>query len=143
MLFLARFGRPTETPEDKPICPGASADLPDMHKSGHASRAEVQKLKLTVGHPPDSIPAHLRSLAGSGYLSAKAACKYMGCHLETLYRLIAEEGLPAQKRGRRWRIDPLKFADWLESRGFAPTPTSANTAKSAARSREGSKRGKG
>jgi len=122
---------------------GASVGATDGSKSGLASRAEAQKLKLTVGRPPDSIPAHLRSLAGSGYLSAKAACKYMGCHLETLYRLIAEEGLPAQKRGRRWRIDPLKFADWLESRGFAPAPTSANSAKSAASRRERSKRSNG
>ena len=94
---------------------------------------KLQKLKLTARHPPDSIPAHLRSLAGSGYLSAKDACKYMRCHLETLYRLIAEDGLPAQKRGRRWRIDPVKFADWLESRGFAPTPILANTPKSSGR----------
>ena len=120
----------------------ASAGAPDIYKSGQASRAEVQKLKVTVGRPPDSIPAYLRSIASSGYLSAKEACKYIGCHLETLYRLIAEDALPAQKRGGRWRIDPLKFADWLDSRGFAPKTTLTNTVQPTERREKGGKRNK-
>jgi excisionase family DNA binding protein len=70
---------------------------------------------------PDSIVAFLRSLRR--YLDAKDAAKILGCHRESLYILIAEQGLPAEKRGRRWRIDPIKFAAWLEARGFASSTT--------------------
>jgi excisionase family DNA binding protein len=90
----------------------------------------LQSVRTVAGRPstrpsalpsPDSIVAFLRSLRR--YLEAKEAAKVIGCHLESLYILIAEQGLPAEKRGRRWRIDPIKFAAWLEARGFAPATT--------------------
>ncbi len=76
---------------------------------------------------PQSVIAHLRSLRR--YLSANEGARVISCHPETFYRLIAS-GLPAEKRGRRWRIDPIKFADWLEAEGFASAAKSVPSARS-------------
>jgi excisionase family DNA binding protein len=86
-----------------------------------AAQVERQRLKSPSTKPPDSIIAFLLSLRR--YLEAKEAAKILGCHRESLYLLISEQGLPAEKRGRRWRIDPIKFGAWLEARGFGPAAT--------------------
>ena len=90
-----------------------------MHQYRSAAVAQIdrQLLRIPVNNPPESIIAYLRSLRR--YLQAKEGAKLIGCHRESFYLLIAEQGLPAEKRGRRWRIDPIAFAAWLETRGFA------------------------
>lgn len=74
-------------------------------------RLNVQRLNVPVNRQPESIIAYLRSLRR--YLEAKEAAKLIGCHRESFYILISN-GLPAEKRGRRWRIDPIRLAAWLE-----------------------------
>ena len=93
-----------------------------MHQYRSAAVAQIdrQLLRIPNNKPPESLVAYLRSLRR--YLEAKEGAKLIGCHRETFYLLISS-GLPAEKRGRRWRIDPIKFADWLEARGFAPAAT--------------------
>lgn len=88
-----------------------------QYRSAAVSEIDRQLLRIPANKPPESMVAYLRSLRR--YLEAKEAAKVIGCHLETLYGLISS-GLPAEKRGRRWRIDPIRFADWLESAGLAP-----------------------
>lgn len=87
------------------------------YRSAAVAQIDLQRQKVSVNKPPESIVAYLRSLRR--YLGAKEGAKLIGCHRETFYLLILD-GLPAEKRGRRWRIDPIAFADWLETRGFAP-----------------------
>ncbi|HEV2136337.1 MAG TPA: helix-turn-helix domain-containing protein [Terracidiphilus sp.] len=97
-----------------------------MHQYRSAAVAQIdrQLLRIPANRPPESIVTYLRSLRT--YLDAKGASRVLGCHRETLYLLIEEKKLPAQKRGRRWRIDPIAFANWLESSGLAqPTANDA------------------
>lgn len=91
------------------------------YRAAAAAQVDIQRLSIPVNRPPESIVNYLRSLRG--YLDPKLASKILGCHRETLYLLISEKNLSAQRRGRRWRIDPIKFAAWLESTGFAPAAT--------------------
>ncbi len=91
-----------------------------QYRTAALAQIDLQRLKIPATRPPESIIAYLRSLRR--YLEAKEGAKLIGCHLETFYLLISS-GLPAEKRGRRWRIDPIKFAAWLEARGFAPAAT--------------------
>jgi excisionase family DNA binding protein len=91
-----------------------------QYRTAALAQIDLQRVKITATRPPESIIAYLRSLRR--YLEAKEGAKLLGCHLETFYLLISS-GLPAEKRGRRWRIDPIKFAAWLEARGFAPATT--------------------
>ncbi len=91
------------------------------YRSAAVAQIDNQRLKVPVSKPPESIVAYLRSLRT--YLDAKGTARVLGCHRETLYLLIEEMHLPAQKRGRRWRIDPVAFAAWLEATGFAPDAT--------------------
>jgi len=70
---------------------------------------------------PENVLTWLRSLRR--YLEVKEGARIIGCHRETFYGLIAA-GCPAEKRGRRWRIDPIAFAAWLESSGFASSANS-------------------
>jgi excisionase family DNA binding protein len=90
------------------------------YRSPAVAQIDRQLLKIPINKAPESLVAYLRSLRR--YLEAKEGAKLLGCHLETFYLLISS-GLPAEKRGRRWRIDPIKFAAWLEARGFAPATT--------------------
>jgi len=46
------------------------------------------------------------------------ACRFLGVHRNTLYRLIREEELPAFKmtRGGRWRFRRTDLRNWLEDK---------------------------
>ena len=52
------------------------------------------------------------------------ACRFLGVHRNTLYRLIREEGLPAFKmsRGGRWRFRRTDLRNWLEDKQGARRP---------------------
>ena len=52
------------------------------------------------------------------------ACRFLGVHRNTLYRLIREEELPAFKmtRGGRWRFRRSDLRDWLEDKQAARRP---------------------
>jgi excisionase family DNA binding protein len=52
------------------------------------------------------------------------ACRFLGVHRNTLYRLIREEELPAFKmsRGGRWRFRRTDLRNWLEDKQGARRP---------------------
>lgn len=51
-------------------------------------------------------------------LDAEAACRLLGVHRNTLYRLIASGDIPALRltRGGRWRFPRVQLLDWIEAR---------------------------
>jgi len=51
-------------------------------------------------------------------ISVADACRFLGVHRNTLYRLIHEESLPAFKmsRGGRWRFRRADLRGWLEDK---------------------------
>jgi excisionase family DNA binding protein len=57
-------------------------------------------------------------------IAVTEACKFLGVHRNTLYRLIREEELPAFKmtRGGRWRFRRTDLRDWLEDKQAARRP---------------------
>jgi len=57
-------------------------------------------------------------------ISVAEACRFLGVHRNTLYRLIREEELPAFKmsRGGRWRFRRTNLRDWLEDKQGARRP---------------------
>ena len=61
---------------------------------------------------------------GGDVISVAEACRFLGVHRNTLYRLIREEELPAFKmsRGGRWRFRRTNLRDWLEDKQGARRP---------------------
>lgn len=61
---------------------------------------------------------------GGDVISVAEACRFLGVHRNTLYRLIREEELPAFKmsRGGRWRLRRTNLRDWLEDKQGARRP---------------------
>lgn len=55
---------------------------------------------------------------GGDVISVADACRFLGVHRNTLYRLIHEEDLPAFKmsRGGRWRFRRADLRGWLEDK---------------------------
>lgn len=49
-------------------------------------------------------------------LTAADVAKLLRVHVETVYSLIATQGLPAIKVGKRWRFEEDKIRAWIESR---------------------------
>ncbi len=44
----------------------------------------------------------------------------------TMFALIREQGLPARRVGRGWRIDPEALRQWVSARGDAPADVDAD-----------------
>lgn len=61
---------------------------------------------------------------GGDVISVADACRFLGVHRNTLYRLIHEEDLPAFKmsRGGRWRFRRADLRGWLEDKQGARRP---------------------
>jgi len=74
----------------------------------------VQRLKVKEFGQPESISAYLRGLRRE--LTVKETSKILARHPETVRIMIATAGLPAVKRGKSWRIDPIRLADWLDAK---------------------------
>jgi len=53
-----------------------------------------------------------------GVISVAEACRVLGVHRNTLYRLIHEENLPAFKmsRGGQWRLRRAELLSWLDDK---------------------------
>ena len=70
----------------------------------------------------------LENLDGDGrttdIISVSEACRVLGVHRNTLYRLIRDEDLPAFKMtlGGRWRFRRADLRDWLEDKQGARRP---------------------
>lgn len=79
--------------------------------------------RTSVLSPPDSVLASLR--LQRAYLSVSQVSRLLGRHRETVYILISADGLPAVKDKRRWKVDPIRLADWLEMRGYASAKQAA------------------
>jgi excisionase family DNA binding protein len=68
------------------------------------------------------------------YLAVSEVAKLLRKHPETIYRHIKEDGLPAIKDGRRWKIDSAALADWYGNRTTRnpPSPRSSMEVESKA-----------
>lgn len=75
---------------------------------------KVQRPKVQAFDQPASISSYLRSLRRE--LTVKETARILARHPETVRIMIATAGLPAVKRGRTWRIDPIRLADWLDAK---------------------------
>ena len=51
-------------------------------------------------------------------ISLPGACKFLGVHRNTIYKLIQEEELPAFRmtRGGRWKFRRAELEEWLENK---------------------------
>ena len=47
------------------------------------------------------------------YLSVTEACKYLGLNRNTIHKMIAEDGLPAVKIGKLWKIKIRELEEWI------------------------------
>jgi excisionase family DNA binding protein len=92
-----------------------------MHEyhSAMSALAEFQRPMKQGPRPPNSIIEYLRNQRE--LWTIKRAARALAHHPETVYTLIKNNGLPATKDGRRWKIDPIRLADWLEGQDSAPT----------------------
>ncbi len=86
-----------------------------MYLNNHVAlpTLQVQQLRASPPKSIESLTAYLRSMRR--LLSSREVATILGHHQETVYRLISESGLPAQKHRGRWRHDPIKLADWIEA----------------------------
>lgn len=50
------------------------------------------------------------------FLTATEVAQLFRLHIETIYLLIAKEGLPAAKIGHRWRFEESKVRAWFQNR---------------------------
>lgn len=85
--------------------------------SSYVSRLKVQPSKLTAVSTSRDTVAWLREQIG--YWSVAQVARLLQKHRETVYGLISNDGLPAVKDRRRWKIDPKQLAVWLETRDYA------------------------
>jgi excisionase family DNA binding protein len=55
---------------------------------------------------------------GADVIQVAEACRLLGVHRNTLYRLIRDEQLPAFKmsRGGQWRLRRTHLREWLEDK---------------------------
>ena len=53
-------------------------------------------------------------------LRAADVAQYLKVNVETVYRLIRQEGLPAIRLGGQWRLRSKDFEQWLEARAQRP-----------------------
>ena len=49
-------------------------------------------------------------------MTPKEAAKYLGFHLETIYRLLKKQEIPATKIGGQWRFKKDVLDNWLQDR---------------------------
>ena len=52
-------------------------------------------------------------------LTAAEVAKFLKLHVETVYALIAQQGLPAARVGGRWRFEEAKVREWFAAQ-YAP-----------------------
>lgn len=57
-------------------------------------------------------------LASADIMSLPQACKFLGIHRNTLYKLIQEGEIPAFRmtRGGRWKFRRSELIQWLEDK---------------------------
>ena len=74
----------------------------------------ASKWQLTGGLPKTSAPRTNQS----ELISAPDACRILGIHRSTLYRLIEEGDVPAFRlsTGGRWRFNRKDLQEWLSDR---------------------------
>ncbi len=53
-------------------------------------------------------------------LDSSEVAELLDYKVETVYRRIKCEGLPAHKDGTRWKFDPAEIARWIEKRDERP-----------------------
>ena len=60
----------------------------------------------------------------NAYLTANEASAMLRVNVETVYRLLADEGLPATKVGGSWRFEREAIQAWFRGRSLSRTLTS-------------------
>lgn len=59
-----------------------------------------------------------KTAAPAGYLSLTETAEYLGVSRKSIYRYIADRGLPAhQLPSGRWIIDRAKLESWIKANG--------------------------
>jgi len=62
----------------------------------------------------DDLQDYLRRL--HRWLDSAEVADLLHYKVDTVYRRIKSEGLPAHKDGRQWKFDPAEVAQWMERR---------------------------
>ncbi len=60
----------------------------------------------------------------NAYLTASEVSDMLRVNVETVYRLIADEELPATKVGRSWRFEREAIQTWFRDRSLSRTHAS-------------------
>jgi excisionase family DNA binding protein len=60
------------------------------------------------------------NLEGRRWISVREAADYLGCHIQTCYRLLYLGQLPGARVGRSVRIDLKKLQEQLEAQARRP-----------------------
>ena len=47
------------------------------------------------------------------YMSITETCEYLGLNRNTIHKMIAENGLPAVKIGKLWKIKMRELEEWI------------------------------
>lgn len=83
------------------------------------SEIDTEEQGRGTGHLAEQPPIRSSRPTDDGeLLDAEAACKLLGVHRNTLYRLIRTDDMPALRftRGGRWRFRRRDLLDWIEGR---------------------------
>jgi excisionase family DNA binding protein len=77
--------------------------------------ALTEKAVVPIG---DDLQGYLRGL--HRWLDSSEVADLLHYKVETVYRRIKCEGLPAHKDGRQWKFDSAEVAQWIEKRNGIP-----------------------
>jgi excisionase family DNA binding protein len=55
------------------------------------------------------------------FLSVDDICKYLGIGRDTIYKWIADKGLPAYRLGRLWKFKKKEVDEWAEKNAWRHT----------------------
>lgn len=62
------------------------------------------------------------------WLSVEEICDYLGVKRDTIYKWIAEKGMPAHRIGRLWKFKKIETDEWVR-KGGAAGPTNNERAQ--------------
>lgn len=76
-----------------------------------STSAPTKKAAVPIG---DDLQDYLRTVRR--WLDASEVAALLHYQVETVYRRIKCEGLPAHKDGKRWKFDPSEVGHWMKKR---------------------------
>ena len=66
-------------------------------------------------------------------MNIRQASDYLGVSLDTLYKYVGEEKIPAFKLGNRWRFKKSRLDQWMEDKSNQMEPGTGHKPKAAAK----------